>query len=170
MLGTALLALSACGRPNADALDAQPEPPAAWAPVPAGMPLDRSLEMLNEELDTVLRAGLDAPDITQHLLRAEVITDRLLEANVPFGWLTGEAYSVEAKLRQIQALADRIVAEVRSQAPEDSILADIRALRHDTSVMRSGLVAGGTAAPTPIEDLLAGRDTGRLPSTALPGG
>jgi hypothetical protein len=104
MLGIVALALSGCGRRDADAFDAQREPPAAWAPVPAGMPLDRSLEMLNEELDTVLQAGLDAPDITQHVLRAEVITDRLLEADVPFGWITGEAYSVEAKLRQIQAI------------------------------------------------------------------
>lgn len=170
MLGAALLAGSACGRRNADALDAQPEPPAAWAPVPAGMPLDRSLEMLNEELETVLRAGLDEPDITQHLLRAEVITDRLLEANVPFGWLTGEAYSVEAKLRQIQALADRIVAEIRSQAPGDSVLADVRQLRHDTSAMRAELAAGGAEPPTPIKDLLAGRDSARTPSTARPGG
>jgi hypothetical protein len=91
MLGFAVLAVHGCGRRDADALDAQPEPSAAWAPVPAGMPLDKSLEMLTAELDTVLEAGLDAPDITRHVLRAEVITDRLLEANVPFGWITDEA-------------------------------------------------------------------------------
>ena len=55
------------------------------------------------------------------------LTDRLLETRYP-RWLRSESYSVDAKLRQIQALADRVVAEIGSNAPKDSSLSDLKLL------------------------------------------
>jgi hypothetical protein len=50
------------------------------------------------------------------------------------------------------------------------VLTDIRTLRNDAAAMRDKLARGGSAPPTPIEDLLSGRDTARIPSASPPGG
>jgi hypothetical protein len=95
------------------------------------------------------------------LYRAEAITDRLLDSRLPFEWLTAERYSVDARLRQIQALADRVTAQLRTRAPRESALEDARALRGDVQRLQAELAEGGGAAPTPLEQLLSAADTVR---------
>ncbi|MEJ2503371.1 MAG: hypothetical protein P8177_08675, partial [Gemmatimonadota bacterium] len=78
-------------------------PPAAAVIAPgreAGQLTDQ-LEDLETELERAL-AGEPA-----RLLPAEAITDRLLHARRPVDWLA-TGYDVEARLRQIQSLADRV--------------------------------------------------------------
>jgi len=138
-----------------------PPPAAALAEIGAATPLDDGLVMLQAELDTVLMGGLDDAERDRRLLRAEAITDRLLETRLPFEWLTAENYGLDARLRQIQALGDRVVAQLRSGAPPDSIRADVAALRNDVADLRAAIARGGTRAPPPLEQLLAEYESSR---------
>ncbi|NIP77977.1 MAG: hypothetical protein GWM90_01745, partial [Gemmatimonadetes bacterium] len=49
------------------------------------------------------------------VLTAEAISDRLIHAERPVDWLAS-GYDVEARLRQLQAMADRVVARLRRGA------------------------------------------------------
>lgn len=155
-----LVAAAACGGADPDRGSAPPA--AAVAPVTPGMPLDTVLALLETELDAALD---DADDETlqAHLVRAEAITDRLLDSRLPFAWLTRERYSLDARLRQVQALADRVVAQIRSRAPRDSVLRDARDLRTDVHTLRTELSEGGGPAPPPLDQLLTRPESIRPP-------
>jgi hypothetical protein len=153
-------ASSACNRGGAaDTASAEATaPPAAAVTSVAGMPLDSALVLLSNELDAAIANRLDNTGF-ERFQRAEALTDRLLETRYPFAWLKSESYSLESKLRQIQALADRILAEQRSGLDADSVLVDVRLAREEVAELRDALRRGGERAPPPLEKLLAGRDT-----------
>ncbi|MGH7553571.1 MAG: hypothetical protein ACREMQ_11160, partial [Longimicrobiales bacterium] len=69
---------------------------AASLPDATSLPLDQLLEMLQKELDAVFENGSEE-ETTAHLIRAEELTDRLLDSRIPFEWLTAEQYSVGAR-------------------------------------------------------------------------
>lgn len=173
---TAILLAVACTRGDVDVVDStggsQAPPPAAALYGPeAGVGLKDRLDRLEADLTAVLDGGLD--DESQlYLMRAEATTDRLLEDEPDFAWL-GSGYFVEARLRQIQALADRIVAEVRRGVARELVMGDIAALRLSITDLRDQLQqAGNGAAPTPLDSLLAAHEDplqGRLPGRASGG-
>jgi hypothetical protein len=115
---------------------------------------------MEAELDTALAAGVDGAGI-ERLYRAEEISNRLLESHLPFAWLEDENYSVDARLRQIQSVADRVVARIRSSGRQEELTADVESLRAEIRTLRAGLARGGTAAPIPIERILTQLDTAR---------
>jgi len=154
-----ILALSvcllACSRENPEdvAVSEPPPPPSAALVRMAGAStLDHSLELLQLELGSALATSDKRND---HLLRAEAISDRLLENQLPFAWMRSSSYGVEPRVRQIQALADRILAEVRSGLSTPIVLADVRELQTQVVQLRAGLRAGGSASPPTLEQLLA---------------
>jgi hypothetical protein len=131
------------------------------APPPRTNPsLDASLARMEAELDTALAAGVDGAGI-ERLYRAEEISNRLLESHLPFAWLEGENYSVDARLRQIQSVADRVVARIRSSGRREDLVEDVEGLRSEIRVLRAGLARGGTGAPVPIERVLTQLDSAR---------
>lgn len=134
-----------------------PPPPAAMiAPVRESMTLDEKLARLEAELDAALRMEHLDDAARVRLFRAEAITDRLLEERPPVAWLA-RGYEVEANLRQLQSLADRIVAELRREEPEAMIREDILRLRREVGQLRPALaMPGGGALPVPLDSLLAG--------------
>lgn len=146
--------MAACNRSP----DTIPEMPPGQALSLSGARLEDALERLDRDLVRALRGGLDG-DAVETFVRAESMTDRLLETRYPYEWLRADNYSVQAKLRQIQALADRIGAELRTAAPRDSAMADLRRLRAEVLTLRRALAQGGGQQPIPLERLLAGRDT-----------
>ena len=141
----------ACGRsPGDERLEAQGAPPAAalLAPRETSESLDAQLERLRLEL----AAGMEGdPD---RLLRAEAITDGLMEARRPFDWLA-TGYDVEARLRQLQAMADRVVARLRRSAPLSEVAEDVETMTRAVADLRAQLAtgAGGPAPPT-LDSLL----------------
>ncbi len=156
LLLAAGVALVACGR-GGDGVDL--DAPAALAPVASGMPLADMLATLEAVLDSAVSGDPGDDEVAARLYRAEAITDRLLDSRLPFEWLTAERYSVDARLRQIQALADRVTAQLRTRAPRESVLEDASALRRDVQRLQAELAEGGGAAPTPLEQLLSAADT-----------
>jgi len=156
VLGIAILA--GCGRapqPDDGLRAGQAAPPPRTNPS-----LDASLARMEAELDTALAAGVDGAGI-ERLYRAEEISNRLLESHPPFAWLEDENYSVDARLRQIQSVADRVVARIRSSGRREELTADVESLRAEIRTLRAGLARGGTAAPIPIERILTQLDTAR---------
>ena len=139
-----ILLLAACG-PRTE--ETQQAPPAAAVAPIAGVALDTALALLHSELSAAYENDLDDAGIAR-FQRAEALTDRLLETRYPT-WLRSESYSVDAKLRQIQALADRVVAQIGSNAPKDSALTDLKLLMSSVTALREALKAGGGAPPPP---------------------
>lgn len=137
-------------------MSAPPPPPAAMiAPVREWMTLDDKLARLQVELEAALARGELDRSAELRILRAEAITDRILESEVPFAWLA-EGYGVEARLRQLQALGDRVVAQLRRNEPGERILADVARLHKQVTRLRTGLaLPGGGEAPAPLDSLLA---------------
>lgn len=146
-----------------------PPPAAALVPLKGADQLDQTLYLLEKELNAALAGDLDG-DGQNRLVRAEAISDRLLETRLPFAWLSSQAYAVEPMLRQIQALADRILAQQRSGARKELIHRDLMDLRRKVVELRAALRAGGTHAPPTLDQLLAGyaADSGTISSD--PGG
>ncbi|HEX6589577.1 MAG TPA: hypothetical protein VF039_11175 [Longimicrobiales bacterium] len=160
--GALLLALplAACRGNSGDVTEAgdpQAPPPAAALYAAGSVTLEKRLEQLERDLIAVLEGELD-DESQAHLLSAEATTDRLLEDQPSTEWLpTG--YFVEARLRQIQALADRVVAELRRGVAEELVLEDVAALRIAVRDLRERLATARTAAaPAPLDSLLAGYD------------
>ena len=112
------------------------------AEIRPGTPLDELLVRLDRHLVNAMAGELDG-DAGDEFLRAEAMTDRLLEARMPFEWIPAESYSLESKLRQIQSSADRILAQLRTAAPRQQMLQDLRALRTDVARLRQMVAAGG---------------------------
>jgi hypothetical protein len=116
--------------------------------------LDRALALLENELTKALA---NPGAFGAHLDRAETISDRLFETQMPFPWLIDSAYGVEPMLRQIQALADRIVAERRSGFTENTqqMIPDTRDLLKKVQGLRVALRGKGGAAPLSLDSILA---------------
>ena len=131
-----------------------PPPAAALTEIGSATPLDEGLRLLEEELTPILQQELDDAERNERLLRAEAIADRLLETRLPFEWLAADNYGLAARLRQIQALADRVIAQMRSGAPRDSIISGVASLRSDVTALRESIARGGTRAPPSLEELL----------------
>lgn len=131
-----------------------PAPPPAAALARQNATLDQSLKELEQELSLALGSGMDDAG-KAHILTAEAITDRLLETKMPFTWLRADAYSLEAYNRQIQALADRIVAEIRSGVDHATITREVTALRRKVIILRQLLAKGGGKTPPSLDSLLA---------------
>jgi hypothetical protein len=125
------------------------------AEIRPGTPLDEMLEMLDQHLVNAMAGQLDG-DAGSEFLRAEAISDRLLEARMPFEWIPSEQYSLESKLRQIQSSADRVLSQLRTGAPRPQMLNDLRLLRTSVAVLRQIVAAGGTDQPVPVARLLSG--------------
>lgn len=149
--------ISACQQnPEDDLMSAPPPPPAAMiAPITETMPLEDRLQQLQHELDMALIRGQLDEETTIRLYRAEAITDRILESQVPYEWLA-ERYDLSARLRQLQSLADRVVAKIRREEEPELILADAMRLRRVVIDLRESIAAQGGEAPIPLEVLLAG--------------
>jgi hypothetical protein len=119
-----------------------------------GTTLDQSLQELEAQLSAAIGSGMDRSG-EAHVLRAEAITDRLPEAHLPFTWLTRRGYRLDAYVRQIQSLADRLVAEIRSGADRATMLRDATELRQRTIDLRRALAMGGGNPPPSLDSLLA---------------
>ncbi|MGH7443285.1 MAG: hypothetical protein ACREKM_00340 [Longimicrobiales bacterium] len=169
LLVPVLAAILAAGcrqsREEASAQTAAPPPSAALAPLGAAHTVDQALELLAVELNTAIETGLDETGAAS-IVRAEAITDRLLETRVPFEWIADDRYLVDSRIRQIQADADRIVAQVQSGVSQDTVLAAVGALAAQVNGLRRALQENGGPAPPSLEMLLEG-DT--LPQV-VPGG
>jgi hypothetical protein len=142
----------------------QPDQPARasvaiMTEVRPGMPLDDILLLMDEHLVRALEARLEGEAALNDFRRAEAISDRLLEARMPFEWIAAEQYSLEARLRQVQSQADRVLAMLETGMPRDTTLTELRLLRHQVVGLRETVAQGGTQAPPHIQDLLSGGDT-----------
>ena len=144
-----------CRRNPEESAVSQPAPPPASALAVQGKSLDANLRDLELELSRALGSGIDKSG-EEHMLRAEAITDRLLEIPLPYTWLKATNYSLEGYVRQIQALADRIVAELRSGTDRGTIMQDATELRREVIGLRRNLALGGEKSPVPLDSLLAG--------------
>lgn len=142
--------------------DVPATPIAAAGAVRAGMPLDSMLYQLDLRLTEAIERQLDDQG-TSSFIAAETITDRLLEARMPFEWLDDQDYSVQARLRQIQSAADRVMARIRTDVDGAQTMTDLRGLREDVVALRRAIARGGTRAPPDIHALLAS-DTVRQPT------
>ncbi|MBX6362498.1 MAG: hypothetical protein IRZ00_01410 [Gemmatimonadetes bacterium] len=153
----ALVAVAGCrhSNPEDEPMSAAPPSAALLSPALDSLPLDAKLTRMQQLLDAALVTGPTTDAGRVNAFAAEVISDRLLEVPPPFAWLRS-AYGTEARLRQIQSLADRIVAELRrADTSEAELTADIRLLRKRVATLRAELAQGGTAAPWPLDSLLA---------------
>lgn len=150
------LSLPACQRGTGS--QENQEPPPELLERLTSTELHTALGMLDRELVSAMSGGLQGRGQAS-FERAEAISDRLLETRFPFARLRADDYSLRARIRQIQSLTDRIQALLLSGAPHDSALADLGRLRHNVLALRQELAQGGTAAPIPLDRLLAGRDT-----------
>ncbi|HSJ10199.1 MAG TPA: hypothetical protein VK928_09805 [Longimicrobiales bacterium] len=153
------LGIIACGPSGAADADDQ-APVALLAEIRPGVPLDSLLYLIDNHLVQAMAGGLDDEGTTE-FLRAEALSDRLLEARAPFEWIEGDAYSLQSRLRQVQSAADRVRAQIQTAAPREQTLGDLRTLRNDVVQLRRALTLGGTRAPPDIYELLAS-DTVRL--------
>lgn len=151
------LLLTGCAPPPPEETSVQ-SAAAVMLEVRPGMPLDSLLYMLDNLLLRSLSGRLEGESVID-FRRAEALTDRLLEASLPFEWIPDEQYSLESRLRQIQSAADRILAQLETGAPREPMLAELRALRNDVVGLRETIARGGTRAPPPIERLLRFGDT-----------
>jgi hypothetical protein len=156
-LAIVLVLAAACGQPADDVpgTDALELP----AEEVSGLPLERILERLEAQIDSALDEGLGAGAV-RRLAAAEAVTDRLIETGLPFEWLRVDGgYSVEARLRQIQTLADRVMALSRGSVGRDSLGAGARAFRDGVRGLREDLAKGGGTPPIPVANLLRAIDT-----------
>jgi ATP/maltotriose-dependent transcriptional regulator MalT len=127
------------------------EAPAAAAVLAPGQDVHLldMLRMVEVELDLAL-AGEPARAFT-----AEAMTDQLLHAPRDVDWLA-TGYSVEARLRQIQAKADAIVALLRRGATPAAVEPELSTLRAAVRDLQEQLqLPGGGPAPPTLETLLA---------------
>jgi hypothetical protein len=106
------------------------------------------LRMVEAEIDLALEGE------TARIFTAEAITDQFLHAPRDVDWLA-TGYLVEARLRQIQAKADAIVAMVRRGASLAAVEEDLITLRTVIQDLQRQLqLPGGGEAPPRLEHLL----------------
>ncbi len=139
-----------------DSAGTSPTPPPAAALVLASDTVSLATQLARLE-GIASQALQDASDDDRrtHILQAEAITDRLLETRLPFAWMN-DRYSVEARLRQLQAAADRIVAEMRRGELGQPVNDDLTELRDRVAALRQELQQGGGQAPPSVDSLIAG--------------
>src|SRR5687768_2087977 len=150
-----LALLTACAPGDPEELgisESAPPPAAAFTPARGMASLDSTLATLEKELTAAIE---NEGELDERTNVAEAITDRLLETQLPFAWLTGRSYGVEPVLRQIQSLADRVRAEIRNEAPLDNIKRDLVTLRTKVTDLRAALRGGGGNVPLSLDSLLA---------------
>lgn len=158
------LLATACGwQPDEAALITPQRPPAAAiAPMREATPLGEMLATLDSELRAALEGELQG-EAEAALLRAEAITDRLLEARLPFNWLHSDQYNLDARLRQIQSQADRAVAALFSGQPRDFVLEETRLLHTQVTALRQTVAQGGGPPREPVERLIEALQTRTVP-------
>jgi hypothetical protein len=126
-------------------------PPAA-AVVAPGMETETLSDQLRDLSGELARASEGEPD---RVLTAEAITDRLIHAERPVDWLAS-GYDVEARLRQLQAMADRVVARLRRGASLEEVEEDIATMAAAARDLETQLTRpGGGEAPPTLDSLLA---------------
>ncbi len=155
--GLALIALAACAQknPEYDALSAPPPPPAAvLGPALDTVPLPTKLARMQGLLDDALRRGITGQGTTR-IVAVKLLADRLLEVPPPYPWLR-DGYFTDTRLRQIQSLADRILAELRRDDVDETVaMNDTRGLRDEVARLRQELALGGGRPPVPMDSILA---------------
>jgi hypothetical protein len=144
-----------CNRNPEEQATSDPTPPPAAALTRQHQSLDDGLRQVEVALSQALRGDLKGQEAKDQLMRAEAVTDRLLESELPFRWLKARDYSVESAVRQIQAVADRVIAKVRNGMDGQALMADVREMRTKVVDLRRGLGAGGGDAPLSLDTLLA---------------
>jgi len=153
----ALLGLAACSHsnPEDDPMSAPPPPPAAvLGPALDSVPLAVKLTRMQALLDDALARGITGQGTTR-IVAVKLLADRLLEVPPPYPWLKTRYYT-DAKLRQVEALADRVLSELRRDDVNVNVaLADTRQLRDAVARLRRDLALGGGPAPVPVDSLLA---------------
>lgn len=153
----AVVALTACSQknPEYDPMSAPPPPPAAvLGPALDSIPLTTKLARMQALLDDALARGITGQGTTR-IVAVKLLADRLLEVPPPYPWLKA-GYSTNAKLRQVEALADRVLAELRRDDVDESVaLADTRQLRDAVIRLRHDLALGGGQPLPPVDSLLA---------------
>jgi hypothetical protein len=145
-----MLLLPACDfRQDQRVVAREAPPPAAMLAPGQGVDLTEMLRLIEAEVDLALDGD------PSRVLTAEAMTDQLLHAPRDIDWLA-TGYSVEARLRQIQAQADAVVARMRRGATLAGVDADLRTLRASVQDLQRQLaLPGGGAAPPTLETLLA---------------
>lgn len=151
-----VLLLASCGRSGEFERSAvAPPPPAVVLTASLGpLSLDEKLALLEEELAAGEEGDAFDDQAIARLFRAEAITDRLLESRLPFAWLS-EGYDLEARIRQIQSLADRLVAMVMRGTDQEEFRAEMATLRRQVAELRLALRQPGGEAPPSLDELLA---------------
>lgn len=124
-------------------------PPAAAVLAPGrDASLIEQLRSVENEIDLALEGE------TERAYTAEAMTDQLLHAPRDVDWLA-TGYLVEARLRQIQAKADGIVAMLRRGAPPATIEPELITLKTAVQDLQRQLqLPGGGPAPPRLEQLL----------------
>lgn len=144
-----LLVLAACE--GGDTLRVPDGAPPAAAQIAPGMQtatLEDQLRTLAAEIEGA-REGEP-----ERLLTAEAVTDQLMHARRSVDWLA-IGYDVEARLRQLQAMADRIVAQLRRGATVTSVEEDVETMHAAVEDLLAHLSRpGGGMAPPSLDSLL----------------
>ncbi|MGH7482927.1 MAG: hypothetical protein ACRELV_12290, partial [Longimicrobiales bacterium] len=140
-------------------------PAAAVAALTDTMSLAQQLALL----ESIAVDGLqDVDELWTSVLQAEALTDRLLEAPLPFEW-TASGYSVGTRLRQLQSQADLVVARLRRGDAVEDVRADVARFREQVQSLRGQLTEPGGPAPPPLDSLLAGTLDPRSPGQRVLG-
>lgn len=136
-------------------MSAPPPPPAAVLGTALDtIPLQVKLGRMQSLVDDALAHGITG-DGSSRIVAVKLLADRLLEVPPPFRWLRS-GYSTEAKLRQIEALSDRLLSQLRREDADESVAtADARQLRRSIGQLRAELALGGTNPPPTLDSLLA---------------
>ncbi len=162
----ALLALAACAQknPEYEAVSAPPPPPAAvLGPALDSIPLPAKLARMQALLDDAVTHGITGGG-SARMVAVKLLADRLLEVPPPFSTLK-DGYSLESRLRQVGARADRIRSELRREDADEGVVTDeTRRLRNQVVALRHELAQGGAPNRTPVDSLLA--TIPRNPSTS----
>lgn len=149
ILPVALLIVACDFRQEQGRVGREAPPPAAVLAPGEGTSLPEQLRLIEAEIDLALEG-----DPTR-VLTAEAMTDQLLHAPRDVDWLA-TGYSVEARLRQIQAQADAIVAMMRRGSTLSGVEAELETLRAAVQDLQRQLaLPGGGPAPPTLETLLA---------------
>ncbi len=156
-LATAALALAGCNQrnPEYEAMSAPAPPPAAvLGPALDSIPLPVKLARMQGLLDDAVAHGITGGG-SARIVAVKLLADRLLEVPPPFSMLK-DGYSLEARLRQVEARADRILSELRREdADEGAVMNETRTLRMQVASLRRELALGGAPNPPPLDSLLA---------------
>jgi hypothetical protein len=166
--------VAGCGwQPDEASLITPARPPAAAiAPMREATPLEDMLATLDEEIRAALEGELQG-EAESSLIRAEAITDRLLEARLPFNWLSADQYNLDARLRQIQTQADRAVAALYSGQPRDFVISETELLHRQVTALRETIEQGGGPPRRPVHELIESMragDAGPRPAASAPPG